>query len=100
MSRRPFPAPRHILVAVGAVAMTAAIAGLAPSGDFFLTFLYVACTFSVCALATWTTIHVLVRFARGRSGIVEIGLLVGLFGVSPLALTGALILLEAVAGAL
>ena len=100
MTRRPFPAPRGIFVVAGAVAMTAAIAGLAPSGDFFLTFLYVACTFSVCALTTWTTIRVLAQFARDRSGVVEIGLLVGLFGVSPLALSGALILLEAVAGAL
>lgn len=80
--------------------MTAAIAGLAPSGNFLLTFLYAGCTFVVCALATGTTVRLAAQLARGRSGAVEIGLLIGMFGVTPLALSGALALLEAVAGAL
>jgi hypothetical protein len=83
--------------------MAAAIAALGPSGDIPRIFLYVACTLGVCAGATGVTIRVLACLMRGKSGgeaagLVEIGLLIGLFGVSPLALSGAFQLLEAVVG--
>jgi len=90
----------------GALGLAAAIAALSPSGNFALTFIYVACTLGVCACTTLVTIRVLTRLGRGKSGnpeaadMVEIGLLAGLFIVSPLALTGAFQLLEAVVGAL
>jgi hypothetical protein len=92
------------LAASGAVATSAAIAVLEPNRDFALTFIYVACTFGVCAVATAVTIRVLARLMCGPSGdreaqgLVEIGLLIGLFVVSPLALTGAFELLQAVVG--
>jgi hypothetical protein len=92
------------LAAFGAVAMSAAIAALEPNRDFALTFVYVACTLGVCAVTTAVTIRVLARLMHGRSGdgeaqgLVEIGLLIGLFVVSPLALTGAFQLLQAVVG--
>ena len=89
---------------VGALALAAAIAALAPSGNFATTFAYVACTLAVCAVTTLVTIRVLTRLGRGKSGnpeiagLVEIGLLICLFVVSPLTLTGAFQLLEAVVG--
>ena len=90
----------------GALALAASIAAVAPNGNFVLTFAYVACTLGVCAVTTLVTIRVLTLLGRGKSGnpeiagLVEIGLLIGLFVVSPLTLTGAFELLEAVVGAL
>ena len=92
--------------AAGALALVAAIAAVAPSGNFAPTFAYVACTLGVCACTTLVTIRLLIRLGRGKTGdpeaagMVEIGLLVGLFIVSPLALTGAFHLLDAVLGGL
>jgi hypothetical protein len=86
--------------------MAVAIAALAPSGNFAPTLVYVACTLGVCALTTLVTIRVLAWLWLGKSGsretagMVEIGLLIGLFIVSPLTLTGAFQLLEAVLGGL
>ncbi len=90
----------------GALALAASIAAIAPNGNFVLTFAYVACTLGVCAVTTLVTIRVLTLLGRGKNGnpeiagLVEIGLLIGLFVVSPLTLTGAFHLLEAVVGAL
>jgi hypothetical protein len=80
--------------------MAVAIAAQGPRGNFALTFAYVACTLGVCACATGVTIRVLARLTRGEAaGLVEIGLLIGLFVVSPLALSGAFQLLQATIGA-
>jgi hypothetical protein len=90
----------------GALALAASIAAVAPNGNFVPTFAYVACTLAVCAVTTLVTIRVLTLLGRGKSGnpeiagLVEIGLLIGLFVVSPLTLTGAFELLEAVVGGL
>ena len=90
----------------GALVLAASIAAIAPNGNFVPTFAYVACTLGVCAVTTLVTIRVLTLLGRGKSGnpeiagLVEIGLLIGLFVVSPLTLTGAFQLLEAVVGSL
>ena len=83
--------------------MIAAIAALGPNGNFALTFIYVACTLGVCAAAIMATIRVLARLMCGpgapeATGIVGVGILIGLFVVSPLALSGAFQLLRAVVG--
>ena len=102
--KRPFLS--RAACTAGALGLAASIAALAPSGNFTLTFTYVACTLGVCACTTLVTIRVLTRLGRGKSsnpeaaGMVEIGLLVGLFVVSPLTLTGAFHLLDAVLGGL
>ena len=80
--------------------LAAAIAALAPSGDFVRTFLYVTCTLAVCACATVATVRVLARLFKEAAGIVEFGALIGLFVVAPVALIGAFQILEAVIGSL
>jgi hypothetical protein len=89
-------------IVAGALAMAAAIAALGPHGNFALIFLYVAATIGVCALATAATIRVLARLMHGSeaTGLVEFGLLIGLFVVSPLALSGAFRILRATVGSL
>jgi hypothetical protein len=102
--KRPFV--NGAACAAGALGLAVAIAAVAPSGNFATTLAYVACTLGVCAVTTLVTIRLLTRLGRGRSGnpeiagLVEIGLLIGLFIVSPLTLTGAFELLEAVLGGL
>jgi hypothetical protein len=81
--------------------MAAAIAALGPNGNYPLIFTYVACTLGVCACTTVVTIRVLGFLWRGSAdGVVEFGLLIGLFIVSPLTLTGAFQILQAVVGSL
>jgi hypothetical protein len=95
-----------ILFVAGTVAMAAAISALGPNGNYVLIFTYVVCTLGVCACTTFATIRVLGYLWRGKSGagsadgVVEFGLLIGLFIVSPLTLTGAFQILQAVVGSL
>ncbi|HTZ36225.1 MAG TPA: hypothetical protein VMB84_09400 [Stellaceae bacterium] len=96
--RRPTRVCAGALAGGAAMALAAAAALLGRSGNFALTFAYVACTLGVCACATAATIGVLARWRDESGGLVEIGLLVGLFVVSPLALIGAFRLLAATIG--
>jgi hypothetical protein len=107
--RRPRLIAKHragFLFAGGIVAPAAAIAALGPNGNYPLVFAYVASTLGVCACTTFATIRVLGYLWRGNSGagsadgVVEFGLLIGLFIVSPLTLTGAFQILQAVIGSL
>jgi hypothetical protein len=105
--RRPRLIAKHragFLFAGGIVAPAAAIAALGPNGNYPLVFAYVASTLGVCACTTFATIRVLGLLWHGKSatdsaeGVVEFGLLIGLFIVSPLTLTGAFQVLHAVVG--
>jgi hypothetical protein len=104
VTRRPPLTPKHragFLFAGGSIAMAAAIAALGPNGNYPLVFAYVACTLGVCACTTFVTIRALGFLWRGGAeGVVEFGLLIGLFIVSPLTLTGAFEVLQAIVGSL
>ena len=94
------------LLGGGAVAMLVAIAALGGRGSFWVTFAYVTCTALVATCATSVTIQGAARLGRRRPGtgdepgFIEAGLLIGLFVVSPLALSGAFVILEALVGSL
>jgi hypothetical protein len=94
------------LLGSGATAMLAAIAALGQRGNFWMTFLYVSCTALVATCATAVTIRGAARLGKRRPGagdapgFIEAGLLIGLFVVSPLALSGAFIILDALVGSL
>ena len=94
------------LLGGGAIAMLAAISTLGGRANFWLTFLYVGCTALVATCATAVTIRGAARLGKrrpgagDRPGFIEVGLLIGLFVVSPLALSGAFVILNALVGSL
>jgi hypothetical protein len=89
----------------GIVALLTIMAALGGRAHFGITLLYVVCTVFVVACATWVTICGAAQLGKGRPGrhdrpgFIEIGFLIGLFAVSPMALSGAFVLLEALLGA-
>ena len=93
---------RKAVIVSGALAMLVTIAALGGRAEFARNFLYLACTVSVATCATMVTIRAAARLGKrrpgfgDRPGFVEMGLLLGLFVVSPLALSGAFELLQAV----
>ncbi|GEM_PF-4933789 len=97
---------RALAVGGAVVAMVLAISALGGRAGFWLTFLYVGCTVAVATCATAVTINGAARLGRrrpgagDRPGFIEAGLLIGLFLVSPLALSGAFIILGALVGPL
>src|SRR5215813_9109269 len=88
----------------GIVAGLAATAALGGRSHFGITLLYVVCTVFVVACATWVTICGAAKLGKGRPGygdrpgFIEIGFLIGLFAVSPMALSGAFVILDALVG--
>jgi hypothetical protein len=92
------------LIWAGIVVLLTVTAALGGRAHFGVTLLYVACTVLVVACATSVTICGAVRLGKGqpgrrdRPGFVEIGFLIGLFAVSPMALSGAFVLLDALVG--
>jgi len=88
----------------GAVAMIGAMSSLGRHESFGVTFLYVASTLLVVAMATVVTI--LGIAGRGHReaardpapGLVETGFLIGFFVTSPLALIGVFQILQALVG--
>jgi|HubBroStandDraft_4_1064222.scaffolds.fasta_scaffold352764_2 hypothetical protein len=95
---------RGLLGVCGILAIVCAISALGRRDSFAVTFLYVACTLLVGGTATVVTIRGIAGPARGKggrrpvAGSFETGLLIGLFVVAPLALSGAFALLEALVG--
>jgi len=94
------------LIAGGVLAMLVATAALGGRAGFWINFSYLACTVLVASCATMVTIRGAARLGKrrpgfgDRPGFVEAGLLIGLFVVSPVALTGAFEILGAVLGRL
>ncbi len=91
-------------LAGGAAALLLAIASLGGRAEFGVTLLYVSCTLAVIVLATGVTICTAARFGKRRPGhgdvpgVVEFAFLIGLYGVSPTALIGAFVILDALVG--
>jgi hypothetical protein len=95
---------RKELLACGVGGVLVAIAAASGRGDFGKTLLYVLCTVVVVVLATGVTVSGAARLGKGRSGwgdrpgYIEAGLLIGVFAISPTALAGAFVILNALIG--
>ena len=93
---------RRGLFAAGALAMLVSVAALGGRAEFARNLLYLTCTAAVATTATMVTIRAAARLGKrrpgfgDRPGFVEMGLLLGLFVVSPLALSGAFEILQVV----
>ena len=104
----PRPLPHRIQIALIGCALGGVLIAAAAEGghaDFGKTLLYALCTVAVVAAATGVTIGGAARLGKGRPGwgdrpgFIEAGLLIGVFAISPLALSGAFAILNALVGA-
>jgi hypothetical protein len=85
--------------------LVAAAASLGGRAGFVVTLLYATSTVLVITCATGVTVSGAARLGKcrpgrgDRPGFVEIGFLIGFFVVSPTALSGAFVILDALVGA-
>ena len=102
------PGQRPLRKALLGCALGGALAAIAASdgrGDFGKTLLYALCTVAVVVVATGVTVNGAARLGKGRygwgdrPGYIEAGLLIGVFAIAPTALSGALVILNALIGA-